>query len=103
MKIKTTFIDNILNNLTNIEQSNSELNEFGFPSESGSIEFEIMDKFGKIWGGRMIKSDDGFELVEFFPKLFFTDASSDKLLAEAQKYKGKIINQEFDEFIDFLD
>lgn len=104
MKIELSFIKDIFDNKSNINLVNSDLNEIGEPFVSGSFEFDLTDSSGRVWGGRLCKINENYELVEFFPKLFFSDVSIDdldKLYPEATP--DQIKNQKFDDFIEFLD
>lgn len=103
MNIKTLFIENIVKNITILETSESDLDAYGNVVVSGSIEIEFTDSTGKLWGGRVCNIDGDFELVEFFPKLFFSDVSVDTLIKESKNYIPDVKNQEFDYFSDFID
>lgn len=101
MNISLLFLEDILKNSVKIETSNSDLDEFGMPHNSGSIEFELTDLNNRLWGGRIFNNSGSFELVEFFPKLFFSDISYDELIKESKDFD--ITKQSFDDFIDFMD
>jgi hypothetical protein len=73
MIVNLTFIENILKNINSFENWAVDLDEFGNPKESGSFEFELTDSEFRLWAGRIIKSGDEYELVEFFPKMFHSD------------------------------
>lgn len=101
MNISLLFLENILKNKLKIETSKSDLDEFGNPLSSGSIEFELLDKDNRLWGGRLVDMTGSFELVEFFPKLFFSDVSYDDLIKESKNFD--MTKQKFDDFVDFMD
>jgi hypothetical protein len=103
MNIKLSYIEKILNNITSIETNKTDLDETGNIVPNGSIEFEITDSTGRLWGGRLCEIDGNMELVEFFPKLFYSDMSFDKLIHESKNYVPNIKSQEFDELSDFID
>ena len=104
MKIELSFIKDIFDNKSNIIISNSDLNEVGDTFVSGSFEFDLTDSFGRTWGGRVCKINETYELVEFFPKLFFSDISIDDLdTLYPEVNPDQIKNQKFDDFIEFLD
>lgn len=90
------FIKNIFLNMKHIELSDSDLNTYGEVQSLGSYEFELIDKDDRLWGGRLIKVENKYELVEFFPKIFYADLSQNQLL----EFKGNIEQQDFDEFYD---
>lgn len=96
--ISLDFIKNTILNSSNFEHWDSELNQFGEPDESGSFEFELTDTDGRLWGGRFLKSENGFQLVEFFSKIFYSDVSFDQLTELEMMSPDEIQNQEFDEF-----
>jgi hypothetical protein len=73
MIINLTFIENILKNINSFTTESVDLDETGNYKQSGSFEFEVADSEFKLWGGRIIKSGDQYELVEFFPKMFYSD------------------------------
>ena len=103
MNIKTSFIENILKNITILEKTTSDLDAFGNVLPSSSIEIEFTDTTGRLWGGRICNIDNNFELVEFFPKLFFSDISVDTLIKESMDYIPDVKNQSFDDFADFIE
>lgn len=103
MNIKTSFIENILKNITVIETTPSDLDSYGNVLSNGSLEIEFTDSTGKLWGGRICNINNSFELVEFFPKLFFSDVSVDTLIKESRDYVPDVKNQAFDDFADFIE
>lgn len=94
--ISVEYIKDIFSNMLNIEVSESDLNRYGEPEASGSYEFELIDKDNRLWGGRMVKVGNMYEVVEVFPKIFYADLSQTQLL----QFKGNIENQQIDEFYD---
>lgn len=98
--ISTEYIKNIIFNSSNFQYWDSELNQYGEPDLTGSFEFETSDSTGRLWGGRFIKTDSGFELVEFFSKIFYSDMSLDQLEMIEPLTPEEIKNQPFNEFSD---
>lgn len=77
MKVNLDFIENILKNPNKFEYWGSNLDQFGIPADKDSglvsYEFEITDQDDRLWGGRIVKIEENFELVEFFCKMFYSD------------------------------
>lgn len=73
MIVNLTFIENILKNINSFETWSVDLDETGNFKKDGSLEFELTDSEDRLWGGRIIKTGDQYELVEMFPKMFHSD------------------------------
>lgn len=73
MIIHLDYIENILKNINNFETWSSDMDETGQYKLSGSIEFEIKDTDDRLWGGRVAKIGEEYQLVEFFSKIFYSD------------------------------
>lgn len=78
MVINLTFIENILKNINSFETWAVDLDETGNFKKDGSLEFELTDSEFRLWGGRIIKTGDEYELVEMFPKMFHSDYNPDE-------------------------
>jgi hypothetical protein len=105
MVINLSIIKQLLDDKnSNINTWNVDLDQYGNPEVSGSIEFELSDSDGRLWGGRFIEKDGQHELVEFFPKIFFSDTSYDDLIAPGMNINpSQITSQDFDEFSDYIE
>lgn len=100
-QIDVSFIDNIIKSNIKYEEWYSNTDMWGNPDKNGSIEFEIIDKDNRLWGGRFVIIEDKKILVEFFSKIFFSDLSVNEL-QNGNNNEKNILKQLIDDSANYL-